>query len=251
MIGQLTFAIAVATFYGLTAIRGDYHSWRFTHGFIPGVTRGNWAVVMHVVSATIIMLAGAVQLVPQGRNRFPILHRWNGRFYMLATVALSVAGVYMVWIRGSVGDLPQHLGSTLNAILIWLFAGFALHYALARDFRTHRRWALRLFLVVSGSWFIRIMFTLTFMIFRGPVGFDPTTFTGPLLTFMTFAQYLFPLAVLEVYLRASPPRSIALHGYCRDACCSDPGNDCGTFRSHHGDMGAASQSQLRSAHFNL
>jgi hypothetical protein len=201
VIGQLAFAIAVATFYGLTAMRGDYHAWKFTNGFVPGVTKGNWAVVMHVGSAAVIMFAGAVQLVPQVRNRFPVFHRWNGRFYMLATVALSVAGLYMVWIRGSVGDVPQHLGSTLNAILIWLFAALALHYALARDFKTHRRWALRLFLVVSGSWFIRIMLFLTFMIFKGPVGFDPTTFTGPYLTFLTFAEYLFPLAVLEIYLR--------------------------------------------------
>jgi hypothetical protein len=77
----------------------------------------------------------------------------------------------------------------------------ALHYALARDFKTHRRWALRFFLVVSGSWFFRIGFFLSFLVFKGPFGFDPVTFRGPFLTFMTFAQYLIPLAVLEIYLR--------------------------------------------------
>jgi tetratricopeptide (TPR) repeat protein len=78
----------------------------------------------------------------------------------------------------------------------------ALRYALARDFKTHRRWALRFFLVVSASWFFRIGFFLSFLVFKGPFGFDPTTFRGPFLTFMTFAQYLIPLAVLEIYLRA-------------------------------------------------
>jgi tetratricopeptide (TPR) repeat protein len=34
------------------------------------------------------------------------------------------------------------------------------------------------------------------------VGFDPTTFTGPLLTFLTFGAYLIPLGVLELYLLA-------------------------------------------------
>ena len=63
VIGQLAFGFAVASFYGMTALRGDYHGWRFTNGFIPGVTKGNWAVVMHVISAAIIMLAGAIQLV--------------------------------------------------------------------------------------------------------------------------------------------------------------------------------------------
>ena len=202
LVGQLAFGFAVTSFYGLTALRGDYHGWNFTHGYVPGVTKGNFAVATHLISAAIIMLAGAVQLIPQVRNRFPAFHRWNGRIYMLTAGALSLAGLYMHWIRGSVGDLPQHIGGTVNAVLIWICGGMALRYALARDFKTHRRWALRLFLVVSASWFIRIMLFLWFMIFRAPVGLDPTTFTGPLPTTLSYAQYLIPLAVLEIYLRA-------------------------------------------------
>ena len=202
VVGQLFFAFAIASFYTLTALRGDYHGWNITHGFVPGVTKGNWAVVMHLASAAAIMLAGAAQLVPQVRNRFPVFHHWNGRIYMLAVVTLSAAGLYMTWFRGSVGDLPQHLGGTLNAILMWLFAALALRYALARDFKTHRRWALRLFLAVSGSWFYRIGFFLAIVLNKGPFGFDPATFTGPFPTFMSFANYLFPLAVLEVYFLA-------------------------------------------------
>src|SRR6266404_1075906 len=200
--GQLMFGFAVASFYSLTALRGDFHAWKISNGYIPGVTKGNPAVVMHLTSAVIVMLAGAVQLVPQVRNRFPAFHHWNGRVYMLTAVTLSLAGLYMQWIRGSVGDLPQHIGSAVNAILIWLCAAMALRYAMARDFKTHRRWALRLFLVVSASWFYRLGFFLTLVVLKGPVGFDPATFTGPFPTFMSFAQYLFPLAVLEIYLRA-------------------------------------------------
>ncbi len=202
VVGQVIFAFTVASFYSLTALRGDYHKWNFTNGYVPGFSMGNTAVVVHVASAVIIMLAGAVQLVPQIRNRFPVFHRWNGRIYMLTAVTLSVAGLYMTWFRGSVGDLSIHLGSTLNAVLIWLCGGMALRYALARDFRTHRRWALRFFLVVSASWFFRIGFFLSFLIFKAPFGFDPVTFRGPFLTFMTFGQFLIPLAVLEIYLRA-------------------------------------------------
>lgn len=201
LLGQLTFGFAVASFYGLTALRGDYHGWNFTHGYVPGVTKGNFSVAMHLMSASVIMLAGAIQLIPQVRNRFPAFHRWNGRIYMLSTVTLSVAGLYMHWVRGSVGDLPQHIGGTVNAVLIWICGGMALRYAVARDFKRHRPWALRFFLVVSASWFIRIMLFLWFMIFRGPVGLDPTTFTGPLPTTLGFAQYLIPLAVLEIFVR--------------------------------------------------
>jgi len=204
VVGQWVFAFAVASFYGLTALRGDYHGWGkfITHGHVPGDTAGNFAVAMHIGSAVVIMTAGALQLVPQVRGRFPRFHRWSGRIYMLAAVGISVAGLYMTWIRGSIGDLSQNLGSTLNAVAIWVCAGMALHYAIVRDLRTHRRWALRLFLVASAAYFYRIAFFLTMLIFKGPVGFDPATFTGPFPTIMSFAQFLVPLAVLEICLRA-------------------------------------------------
>jgi hypothetical protein len=198
----LIFALAVASFYGATALRGDYYRWShsISHGLIRGDTMGNLAVFMHIISAVVITLSGVLQLIPRVRNRFPAFHRWNGRVYMLSAVTVTAAGLYMTWIRGSVGDVSQHIGSTLNAILIWLCAAMALRYAVMRDFRTHRRWALRLFIVVSASWFIRLALYLIFVIFKGPVGFDPTTFRGPLLTFLAFGQYMVPLAVLELYL---------------------------------------------------
>jgi tetratricopeptide (TPR) repeat protein len=204
LIGQFLFAFSIASFYGLTALRGDLKKWsRFMpHGYVSGDTLGNGAVAMHLASAAVVMLAGALQLVPRVRDRFPSFHRWNGRMYMLTAVTASVAGLYMLWIRGSVGDLSQYLGATLNAVLIWVCAAMALRHALARDFKAHRPWALRLFLVVSATWFTRLGLSLSFLIFKGPFGFDPTTFRGPFLTFLAFAQYAVPLAVLEIYLRA-------------------------------------------------
>ena len=95
VIGQAMFAFAVASFYGVTALRGDFHGWtRFiSHGHVPGDTAGNAAVWMHVGSAVFVMLAGAVQLIPGVRDRFPAFHRWNGRIYMVTAVALSLAGL--------------------------------------------------------------------------------------------------------------------------------------------------------------
>ncbi len=108
----------------------------------------------------------------------------------------------MTWIRGSVGDFIQHIANSILAILIMLCAVMTLRYAMARDFQTHRRWALRLYMVVSASLFIRVGVFLWLLINRGPSGFDPSTFSGPFLTFIGFAQFLVPLAVLELYLRA-------------------------------------------------
>jgi uncharacterized membrane protein len=202
--GQLLFAFTVASFYGMASVRGDWHGWNkgMAHGYVSGDTMGNFAVAAHLVSAVIVILAGIIQLIPQVRDRAPLLHRWNGRLYIVTAFTISIAGLHMMWVRGSVGDLTQHLGQSLNAVLIMLCAVMALRYAVARDFKTHRRWALRLYLVVSASLFIRAGLSLSLLINRGPFGFDPTTFSGPFITFISFAQYLVPLAVLEIYFRA-------------------------------------------------
>jgi tetratricopeptide (TPR) repeat protein len=204
LLGQLVFAFAVASFYGLTAARGDWQGWTkfMPHGYMPGHAMGNGVAAIHVFSAAFIILAGTLQLIPQIRNRFPVFHRWLGRIYVVTAFTLSGAGLYLLWFRGTVGDIWQHLGSTLNAVLIMVCAAMALRYAMARDFRTHRRWALRLYLVVSASLFIRAGIFLSGLLNHGPWGFNPITFTGPFLTFISFAQYLVPLGVLELYLRA-------------------------------------------------
>jgi tetratricopeptide (TPR) repeat protein len=201
VLGQIAFAFVVASFYGMTAARGNVHGWnKFVHGIVPGDHMGNLALMLHLFSAVAVMSAGAVQLVPGVRDRFPTFHRWNGRFYLLTALGVSGAGLYMTWFRLTVGDLPQHIASSLNAVLIWLCGALALRYALARDFRTHRRWALRLFLVVSASWFIRIMLFLSLFLFQRAL--DPNTIQGPFFTFLSFAQYVVPLAVLEIYFYA-------------------------------------------------
>ena len=204
VVGQLVFAFEVAFFYTSAAVRGNFGAWNRTmsHGYVPGDPIGNVTVAVHLLAAVFIVLSGAVQLIPDVRRRAPALHRWNGRLYMAAAFTVSTAGLYMLWVRGGPGSLAMKAGMSLNAVLILAFAGMALRSALARDFKTHRRWALRLFLAVGGVWFLRVAFALSFLVFKGPVGFDPKTFEGPFLTFLSFAQYLVPLAVLELYLRA-------------------------------------------------
>ncbi len=201
--GQLLFAFTVAAFYGGAAGRGDYAAWnrRLTHGYVAGDRAGNVVTAIHLLAAAIIMVSGALQLIPLVRARAPAFHRWNGRVYFITAFSVSLAGLYMLWVRGTVGDLSQHIGTSLMAVLIMLFAVMALRDALARDFVSHRQWALRLFVTVTAALVIRAGFVLWTMIFKGPYGYDPVTLSGPLPTFLAFGQYLIPLAVLELYMR--------------------------------------------------
>lgn len=207
-LGQLIFATYIFGFYGGALVRGNLYTWNkvLPHGYVAGDTLGNLILAAHLVFAVVITLGGSLQLLPALRRRAPRLHRWNGRLYLFAALLLSLGGLVLLWTRDRVGDLPQHLAISINALLILLFGLAALRSAAARRFEAHRRWALRLFLAVSGVWFFRVGLMFWLIANRGPAGFDPQTFSGPFLTFLAFAQYLLPLALLELYLRAQQNR---------------------------------------------
>ncbi|CUI06017.1 DUF2306 domain-containing protein [Massilia antarctica] len=214
ILGQLLFAWYVALFYGGALAHGDLAQWNkvMPRGYVADDTAGNAAVGMHVLVAVVITVGGALQLLSPLRRLAPVFHRWNGRVYVLLAVASSLVGLYMVWFRGAVGGLAQHMGISGNAVLIVLCAALAVHHARAGRIVLHRRWALRLFLAVSGVWFFRIGLMAWIVANRGPAGFDPVTFQGPFLSFLSFAQYLLPLAVLELYARAQASDSVAARG---------------------------------------
>ena len=203
VIGQWAFVYYMAAFYGGAAVQGDLERWSEAtiHGYVAGDTIGNVAFAMHIVLGVVVTFGGSLQLVPRLRDRAPLFHRWNGRIYLLAVFAVAIDGLYLVYVRGIVGGVGSNIAISINAVLMMLFGAMALRHALARDFATHRRWALRLFLTVNGVWFFRVGMMFWILVNRGPVGFDPETFTGPFITLWGFGQYLLPLAVLEIYLR--------------------------------------------------
>jgi len=210
VVGQWIFLVYVVAFYGGSAIRGDLRAWNrvLPRGYVAGDTIGNLVVAIHLFLAVIIIVGGPLQLIPQVRRHAPSFHRWNGRLYVLTVFVTSIAGLYMIWSRGR-ADVVIRLGTSLHAVLIMSFAVFAVRFAIAGDISTHRRWALRLFMVVNAGWFFRIGLMRWILLDQGPAGFDPKTLAGPFLTFFSIADYILPLAILEIYLRTKDRGSVS------------------------------------------
>lgn len=204
LLGQWLFCLYVVAYYGGFIWDGGIRGLADSHlpkAHVPGDPVGNLAVAAHLLLAAIILGVGPLQLVPAIRRRMPAFHRWNGRAYLCVACIASISGLYMAWIRGGVGDFWMHAGISLNAAFIVLFAIATLYFARMRQVRVHRRWALRLFMAASGVWFARVGLWLWVFLTDG-AGIDFQSFTGPFLVFLNFAQFLVPLAVLEVYFRA-------------------------------------------------
>lgn len=203
VIGQWIFAYYIVYFYGGSAAKGDLGSWNkiLFYGLIEGDIAGNLFLAMHLFLAFVITVGGLLQFVPKLRTRFRFFHRWNGRVYILTAFLISIAGLYLNFTRGNADGIPMIVGNRLNASMIMIFAVMAFRSARARSFVSHRRWALRTFLVVSGVWFIRIGYGLWFFLIGAGFIDSIENSIGPFKIFLAFAHTLLPLVILEVYLR--------------------------------------------------
>lgn len=202
--GQLVFAIYIASLYGSGTLLGDMDVWNavMRHGHVDGDPTGNVTMTAHVLLAFFITIGGLVQLTPQIRNIFPTFHRWNGRVYLTLASFISLAGLFLIWTRAGADGLSNDLAISLNGVLILLFAAFTVRHAIARHIDTHRRWATRLFLAVSGVWFLRIMVSGWITIHQAPLWLGENL-NGPMGVAISFSAFLFPLTIYELYLRAS------------------------------------------------
>ena len=206
--GQWVFLYYMIAFYGPSVLSGDFSTWNrhpfIDNAFVSGDVAGNVAFGAHVLLAATITLGGTLQLVPQIRARAIAFHRWNGRVFITAAMLASIAGLYMVWIRGhQQTGIIGAISITLNAALVLLFAVLAWRAAASHDVTRHRRWALRTFMVTNGVFWLRLMFPGLVVITQA----EPSALTFHVLS---YASYLLPWALLELYLHAKDNGGAAL-----------------------------------------
>ena len=209
-LGQAAFVIYIVSFYYTSTFQGKWENWNrvLPDGYIAGDWFGNFLLMLHLLLAATITFGGFIQLVPKIRKKAINVHRWNGRLYLITALIMSVSGIYLALSREGIGDVSGKIGIGLDGVLIIVFAALTWRYAVAKKIQQHQRWALRLFMVVSGVWFFRVGLMLWLMVHGKPVGFDPGTFSGPFLTFLNFACYMLPLLVLELYFWAKQRGSV-------------------------------------------
>lgn len=202
-LGQWAFVMFILLFFGGHSLSGNLvglNDKPHVTGYVSGDTFGNAQFIAHALMGGIVTFAGTWQLVPVLRRRWPRLHRWNGRLFLCISLLGALSGLSLTWIRGSQLGTGSNVSITLNGLLILAFAVLAWRSALQRDFVRHRRHALRTFLLVNGVWFLRIGIMLAGLALT-PLGIQ-IDYQGMAFVGVSFASWILPLAVLELYLRA-------------------------------------------------
>lgn len=207
-IGQTAFIYFILAYYGPRTFSGQFERWNdkgLITGHVAGDEAGNAVFAAHVLLASVVTLGGLMQLIPALRSRWPKLHRWTGRSFLVIACFLALSGIWLVVVRGTYLSPISAVAILVNGALILMFATLAWREALKRRFETHRLWAMRTFMVVSGVWFLRVGIMGWILVNQGPAGMNKTM-SGPADMVMTFGSYMIPLAVLELYFTAQRSR---------------------------------------------
>lgn len=107
----------------------------------------------------------ALSLGPWGfwaafRNKYPLLHRWTGRIYLLSVLIGGIAGLYLA--VSALGGLPTRIGFSMLGAL-WLTTG-AMAYLRIRqgDVQVHRAWMIRNYALTFSAVMLRVWLPLFF-----------------------------------------------------------------------------------------
>lgn len=210
--GQTAFIGFILAFYGVRTASGNFAGWNdkpLIDGYIEGDNTGNFVFAAHVLLASVVTLAGLMQLVPALRRALPTLHRRTGRSFLVIACFMALSGVWLAIVRGTYLSVISAVAILINALLILVFAGLAWRHAVKRRFERHRVWAMRTFMVVSGVWFLRVGLMGWVVVNQGPIGMTDDM-SGPADIVLTFGSYLIPLALLELYFIAGKSANVAL-----------------------------------------
>ncbi|MEM6538012.1 MAG: DUF2306 domain-containing protein [Pseudomonadota bacterium] len=207
--GQAAFVFFILAYYGVRTATGNFEGWNekpIIMGYVEGDRLGNVMFALHVLGAAVITTGGLIQLIPKLRASMPWLHRWNGRIFIVLAYSMALGGIVLVWGRGTYLSVISGFPTTLNGVLIIIFASAAWRLAMARDFDAHRRWAMRTFMVVNGVWFFRIGIMAYSILVPGRPG-TTRSLDGPADLALSYGSFLIPLLVLELYFAAQESQS--------------------------------------------
>lgn len=162
-------------------------------------------VIVHILSASLFSLLGALQFSDTLRQRAPQWHRLSGRIVVAGGVSTALSGLWMTVVY----PIPPELqGSMLYAVRAFVSVAmlFSIYWAVVavmrNDIATHRAWMIRAYALGQGAG-MQVVVLLPWMIVIG----KPTMLQRDML--MSLA-WLINLLLAEMAIPRWAPRHLNL-----------------------------------------
>lgn len=157
--------VAISIFIVSLAIVSSYTFYvppNFEEGFLVGRKSYFFATpyaigfYAHIIGAPIALISGTFQLNRHILQRLPRLHRILGRITIFSTMLLASPGG-LIMAFGTNSGRNATLCFVLMSLLTFWFACMTWRTAVARNFKSHRRWASRCYVMLSSAIVLRVI----------------------------------------------------------------------------------------------
>jgi len=178
-------------------VRDNWEVWNDTD---PGLYRRgcklpNIVMVTHLTGGVYLMFAGPIQLIPSIRTEHINLHRWIGRFYIIAAVTASAFAVsFCVTYGNGRGNPHETAGNFIMGISAFICAVQSYRKVKMGSIEEHKIWSYRLYAVILGA----LLYRLYVAIYYGLVLFTPLPFSAILNNSIFYLMALPNLAIVEL-----------------------------------------------------
>lgn len=199
-ISATLFGLFILSYYFVALLEGNTAQW---NTILPDLydeqtKTATIGMGLHFAAGGIILILGCIQLIDRIRNKYPAVHRWLGRLYILASLLVSIGGLVFIFYKGTVGGIVMDIAFTGYGILMFWAAIETIRHARVGRMEKHRAWAIRLFALAIGSWLYRMDYGF-WLLFTDGLG-HTSNFTGPFDYFMDFFFYIPNLLVAEIFI---------------------------------------------------
>ena len=116
-------------------------------------------LTVHIVFGMVAILAGPFQFFPAIRRRMIRVHRFSGRLYLLSVLVAAVTAILLAVNDNLITKHEIVFGTgTLGLAAAWLVtSGMAFWAVKVRNFKQHREWMIRSYVVTCGFTTFRII----------------------------------------------------------------------------------------------
>lgn len=165
-------------------IRGIFHR------SIDHLGKQDFELYLHLTTAPLILILGAVVIHRTVRTRYPRLHRWGGRIYVAGVLVTSIA-TFRLSLNETEGPMTV-VGFAALSLLWFGTALMGLTQALRGKYDSHSRWMIRNYALTLTNVTFRVEFHLLMWL-----GADFDTIYEPLRVLQLFPN----LVVAEFLIR--------------------------------------------------